>query len=154
MKLRVSLKWRRTPFPFLDAEMQLRLKLHVIELEKIYSSVFLLWTIFIHNIFLKTGSLMIACEKELKLSNHYNENASGKWHLILLQSFLSQQNFSSDSLGMLSVIILELNFKHKSFIGWRRNEKCQKTVTEYRYSRAKDRCSSFLSSIASADWLH
>ena len=154
MKLRLSLKWRRTPFPFLAAEMQLRLKLHVIELEKIYSSVFLLWIIFIHNIFLKTGSLMIACERELKLSNHYNKNASIKWHLIFLQSFLSQQNFSSDSVGMLSVIILDLNFKHKFFIGWRRNEKCQKTVTEYRYSRAKDSCSSFLCSIASADWLH
>ena len=81
-----SLKGRRTRFPFLDAEMQLRLKLHVIELEKIYSSVFLLWTIFIHNIFLKTGSLMIACERELKLSNHYNKNASIKWHLIFLQN--------------------------------------------------------------------
>ena len=33
-------------FSFLDAEMQLRLKLHVIELETIHSSIFLLWTTF------------------------------------------------------------------------------------------------------------
>ena len=34
MKLRLYLKWRRTPFPFLDSEMQLTSKLHVIELDK------------------------------------------------------------------------------------------------------------------------
>ena len=31
--------------------------------------------------------------------------------------------------------ILKLSFKYKSLILWRRNEKCQKTVAEYRYSR-------------------
>ena len=81
-----SLKWRRTPFPFLDAEMQLRLKLHVIELETIHSYIFLLWTIFLDNIFLIIGSLMNACERELKLSNHDNENISGKCNLTLREN--------------------------------------------------------------------
>ena len=39
---------------------------------------------------MKTGSLMNACEGELKLSNHDNENVSGKCNLTFLQSFLSQ----------------------------------------------------------------
>ena len=34
MKLRLCLKWRRTPFSFLKAEMKLKLKPNVIELEK------------------------------------------------------------------------------------------------------------------------
>ena len=63
------------PFPLLVAEMQLKSKLHVIKLEKIYSSIFLLWTIFLGNIFLIIGSLMNAYERELKLSNHDNMNA-------------------------------------------------------------------------------
>ena len=74
----ISLKLRTMPFPLLVAEMQLKSKLHVIELEKIYSSIFLLWTIFLGNIFLIIGSLMNAYERELKLSNHDNENASAE----------------------------------------------------------------------------
>ena len=45
---------------------------------------------FFHNIFLKTGSVMNACEKELKLRDHDNENVSGKCNLAFLQSSLSQ----------------------------------------------------------------
>ena len=74
----ISLTWRRTPFPLLVAEMQFKSKLHVIELEKIYSSIFLLWTIFLDNFFSIIGSLMNAYEREPKLSNHDNENASGE----------------------------------------------------------------------------
>ena len=43
-EITLSFKWQRTPFPFLDTEIQLKLKLHVIELDKmkrsIHSSVF------------------------------------------------------------------------------------------------------------------
>ena len=53
--------------------MQLRLR-KLIELETIHSYIFLLWTIFLDNIFLIIGSLMNACEKEIKLNNHDNEN--------------------------------------------------------------------------------
>ena len=67
-----------------------QIKLHVIELEKIYSSSFLLWIIFLDNLFLILGSLMNANERELKLSNHDNENVSGICNVTFLQSFLSQ----------------------------------------------------------------
>ena len=46
---------------------------------------------------------MDAYKSELKLSNHDNENVSGKCNLTFLQSFLSQQKISP---GMLSVYIL------------------------------------------------
>ena len=51
MKLCRSLKWRRTPFPFLDAKTWIILKwrLHVIELDEMKRFIylaFLLWTIF------------------------------------------------------------------------------------------------------------
>ena len=74
---------------FLGRKMQLKSKLHVLELENIYSSIFLLWPIFLDNIFLIIGSLMNAYERELKLSNHDNGNVSGKCNLTFLQLFLS-----------------------------------------------------------------
>ena len=40
---------------------QIKAPFHVTELEKIYSSIFLLWSIFFDNIFLIIGSLMNAC---------------------------------------------------------------------------------------------
>ena len=45
---------------------------------------------FLHKVFLKTGSLMNACESVLKLSNHDYKNVSEKCNLTFLQSFLSQ----------------------------------------------------------------
>ena len=81
------------PLPFLVAEIQLKSKLHVTELEKIYSSIFLLWSIFFVNIFSIIGSLMNAYARELKLSNRDNENVSRKCNLTFLQSFESVEYF-------------------------------------------------------------
>ena len=72
MKLRISLKWRRTPFPFLDAKtwIKLTLRLHVFELDEMKRFIyiaFLLWTIFWNNIFFIIGKLMNAHERVLKL---------------------------------------------------------------------------------------
>ena len=50
----------------------------------------LMWTIFFDNIFFIIGSFMNAYERELKLSNHDNENVIGKCNLTFLQSFLNQ----------------------------------------------------------------
>ena len=87
-KLRLSLKWRRTPFPFLVAEVQLKSKLHLAKKDLFIYLSFVDY--FLDNIYLKTGSLMNAYERELKLSNHYNENVSENCNLTYLQSFLSQ----------------------------------------------------------------
>ena len=87
-KLRFSLKWRKTPFSFLVAEIQLKSKLHVTGKDIFIYLSFVDY--FLDNIFLKTESLINAHERELKLSNHYNENVSGKCNLTFLQSFLSQ----------------------------------------------------------------
>ena len=87
-KLHLSLKWRRTPFAFLVAEIQLKSKLYLTEKDLFFYLSFVDY--FLDNIFLKTGSLMNAYKRELKLSNHYNENVSEKCNLTFLQSFLSQ----------------------------------------------------------------
>ena len=76
------------PLPFLVAEMQLKSKLHVTELEFIHLS-FFCGLLFFDNIFSIIGSLINAYARELKLSNHDNENVSGKCNLTFLQSFLS-----------------------------------------------------------------
>ena len=78
-KLRSSLKWQRTPFTFFVAEIQLKSKLHVTGKDLFIYLSFVDY--FLDNIFLKTGSLMNAYERELKLSNHYNENVSEKCNL-------------------------------------------------------------------------
>ena len=86
-KLSLSLKCQRTPFPFLVTEIQLKSKLYATGKDLfIYLS---LVDYFLDNIFLRMGSLMTACETELKLTNYYNENVSGKCNHTFLQSFLS-----------------------------------------------------------------
>ena len=77
----------RTPFPFLVAEIQLKSKLYATGKDLfIYLS---LVDYFLGNIFLITGSLMNACGTELKLTDYYNENVSGKCNLTFFQSLLS-----------------------------------------------------------------
>ena len=86
-KLRLSLKCQRTAFPFLVTEIQLKSKLYATGKDLfIYLS---LVDYFLDNIFLRMESLMTACETELKLTNYYNENVSGKCNHTFLQSFLS-----------------------------------------------------------------
>ena len=155
MKLCLSLKWQRTPFPFLDTEIQLHLKVHVmIELDKVKRFIHpsVSCGLFFKVTFFKNRELN-ECISEGSLSKAIMTTRTSAEHVIspFCNHFRVSRIFPQAVECLYS--ILELNFRHNSLIVWRRNEKCQKTELNIVIA-AKDRCSLFLPLIVSASWLH
>ena len=152
MKLCLSLKWQRTPLPFLDTEIQLNLKVHVmIELDKvkrfIHPSVFC--GLFFKVTFFKNRELN-ECISEGSLSKAIMTTRTSAEHVI--SPFCNHFWVSRIFPLACWVFIFYSGVKfHTQFLN--RLEKKRKTELNIVIA-AKDRCSLFFPLIVSASWLH